>query len=68
MRRAKQLIKLGRVELALYDLKTILAQAPDAAARALLEKLEKLSAASPPGPAATDDGPDAGASMAPPAA
>jgi tetratricopeptide (TPR) repeat protein len=68
MRRAKQLIKLDRVELAMYDLKTVLAQAPDAAARALLEKLEKLTAASPQEPAATDDGPDVGASNPPPAA
>lgn len=44
VRRAKQLWRLGRAELALHDLKTHLARRPDAAARALLAQLERLSA------------------------
>jgi tetratricopeptide (TPR) repeat protein len=42
LRRAKQLLKLGRNELAMHDLKTHLARCPDAAAKTLLAQLENL--------------------------
>jgi tetratricopeptide (TPR) repeat protein len=42
LRRAKQLLKLGRTELAMHDLKTHLAQRPDPAAKKLLAQLENL--------------------------